>query len=130
MKSPPGTEARTPAKAVMVLEKSTDGSVVLALFLTLSSPSAVVSVLSQVSTLLAVGPVSRLPSTVGVTRMPLPFSSGIRKMVCLAFSPSDLSSSRYSPARGMTPKMSSPESLAISSTPPPAQFMRYLQSIC
>ncbi len=96
----------------MVLEKSTDGSVVFwRSFSPCQAPRRWFLVLSQVSTLLAVGR-EQIAVDGGGDENALAVSSGIRKMVCLAFVPPDLSSSRYSPARGMTPKMSSPESLA------------------
>ena len=50
---------------------------------TVSKPWGVVSRLSGVETLVAVGPTSKLPWTVGDTRMPLPAAVGTWKMVWL-----------------------------------------------
>ena len=108
MKSPPASWARRPLKEVITWRKSTEGTLLAASRATVASPSAVVWADSGVSTFIAVGPVRRLPSTVGETKTPLPSLDGTWKTVCFTRLPSDLSKSIYSPALGMMVKKSSP----------------------
>ena len=130
IKSPFFSDARTPEKEVITARVLTPGTLFFASSATVLSPPAVVSVLSGVSTLSAVGPKSKLPSAVGVTKMPLPFAVGTWNIVCDTVSPSLLSSSIYSPARGIISKNLSPAISAILSAKPPAQFTRYRAVIC
>ena len=106
--------------------KPTLGTLLEARRMTMSIPAGVISLFSGVATLAAVGPVSRLPSTVGETRMPLPSLEGTWKMVWETRAPSVLSNSRYSPALGMMVKELSPVMAEILSEYAPAQLTRYL----
>ena len=81
------------------------------------------SVLSSISN--ALGPMSKLPSTVGVTSTPLPILDGHWNIVCFASVPTVLSQSIYSPFLGVMLIESSPISFAISSLKTPAAFTTY-----
>ena len=115
MKSPVFPAARSPVKEVMTLPCGRASTFSRALTMICSRPSRVVALSSLSSPSTEVGPRRRLPSTVGVIRMPLPCLEGVRKMVWDTRPPHALSSSRYSPRRGWIRMESSPASLAISS---------------
>ena len=90
-----------------------------------SRPAAVVETSSLSVTFSEVGPTSRFPSTVGLTRTPLPMAVGGWKMVADVVPPWVLSRSRYSPRRGVMVKLSSPIIRATSPEWTPAALMRY-----
>ena len=92
--------ARSPAKLVITSRTGRFGTLRPAVDSTVSSPAAEVATLSLSSWSVAVGPSSRLPCTVGLTRMPLPMAEGSWKMVRSTILPSFLSSRQYSPRRG------------------------------
>ena len=83
MKSPESSWARRPQKEVITFLKGMEEVVLRASFEMNSRSSAVVAVssLGKVSVLL--GPIIKLPWTVGVTRTPFPFSEGSWNMVVL-----------------------------------------------
>ena len=100
MKSSPVLWARMPANEVMTSRVESDGTDLRAVLKTPFVPSAVVEQSSFSSISTALGPTSRLPSTVGVTRMPLPSLLGTVKIVAEQVFPSALSRIMYSPRRG------------------------------
>ena len=79
------------------------------------SPSAVVSTSSLSGISSAVGPTSKLPCTVGVTRIPFPILDGSWKTVEFTRLPQFLSIRRYSPLLGTIRILSSQIMLWISS---------------
>ena len=125
MKSSLSQCALRPAKEVMTSLVVRQGTDFLAAARIPASALEVVetSVLSSMSS--ALGPMSRLPSTVGVTRTPLPISVGHWNIVCFASEPIDLSQSIYSPFLGVVCIELSPMSAAISSQNTPAALMTY-----
>ena len=101
MKSPRSPWARRPENDVMICRAGIFFTLRAAVSRTKSSPARVVAVNSLSSRSEAVGPSSRLPCTVGVTRMPLPSFDGIWKIVLETRPPAVLSHRQYSPARGV-----------------------------
>ena len=129
MKSSPVLWARMPANEVMTSRVESDGTDLRAVLKTPFVPSAVVEQSSFSSMSTALGPTSRLPSTVGVTRTPLPIFEGHWNIVCFTLSPTALSMSIYSPLRGIMVIESSPMREATLSQKTPAALTTYSASI-
>ena len=91
-KSSPSSWARSPAKEVITWRNGMPFTLSDARLIRESSSSATVAVCSLFSISVAVGPVSRFPCTVGLTKTPLPILVGSWKMVWLTRLPASLSS--------------------------------------
>ena len=125
MKSPVFPTALNPQKEVIVSLKFIPVVVSVQRLSTVDSPSMVVAVSLLFSISSAVGPSRRLPSTVGVTRIPFPISDGVLKMVCETSPPLVLSSNTYSPRLGCSLISDGPGIAATASEFIPAAFTTY-----
>ena len=113
IKSPVLPVARKPQNDVIVLLNGIPSTFSFASFIIEAKPSGVVVLSSLSSKSTDVGPVKRLPSTVGETRIPLPILLGVLNTVVFTSVPHSLSRSMYSPRLGVIVKLSSPTIFAM-----------------
>lgn len=120
IKSPTSVLGLIPLNVVSILFKGKSSIVLLPFSIISSIPSLEVVTYSSD---FALGPSKRLPSTVGVTNIPLLFLLGTWNRVFLQIPPATLSNKQYSPFKGFISYFSSFIRLFIKAPYKPAAFI-------